>query len=206
MPIIEVVWRHLLEQARQGHRQWGTTAALAHELGLATSTVHRSLTRPVEIGAVRITRQAGIEVLDPYRLLVLFAAHHRIPASPHQPTTTTSAPATVEAVLLDQGVTLGGFSALIHHTIGINRIADYTSILAYTDQPITIDSHTPSDGPPTTIQWVPRDRWIPESSTYTTVAHAWADLFATPGWQAARFIHETDPRTVTEHAEPVLLI
>lgn len=78
MPTVEVVWRHLLDGARHGRRRWPSVTAVAAELDAAISTVHRSLSHPVEIGAVSVTALGGLQVLDPARLLVLFAAHRHV--------------------------------------------------------------------------------------------------------------------------------
>ena len=78
MPVIEVVWRHLLVSAREGRRRWPSVTALAGELGLAVSTTHRSLAHPIEIGALEVGPIDGLQVLDPARLLVLLAAHRHV--------------------------------------------------------------------------------------------------------------------------------
>ena len=49
MPVIEVVWRHLLVGAREGRRRWPSVTTLVGELDISVSTAHRSLAHPVEI-------------------------------------------------------------------------------------------------------------------------------------------------------------
>src|ERR1019366_2029022 len=78
MPVIEVVWRHLLVGAREGRRRWQSVTALAGELDIPVSTAHRSLAHPAEIGAVGVGTLDGLQVPDPARLLVLLAAHRRV--------------------------------------------------------------------------------------------------------------------------------
>jgi hypothetical protein len=65
MPAVEVVWRHLLERTRRGQRRWPSMTAVAAELEAPISTVHRSLSHPVEIGAVSITAMGGLQVTPP---------------------------------------------------------------------------------------------------------------------------------------------
>lgn len=203
--LIEVIWRHLLDNTARGHRHWAGLSELAGDLGIHPSTVHRSLKHPIEIGAVENTRLGGLEVLDPARLLMLFGAHRRL--SRHITSTHTIQAPThlVEASLGRQGVTLGGFSALVHHAGGVNRIADFTTIVAYGNPDLTAipfqGNHTE-----TTLLILDPDPWMPTDMTYTTAGHAWADLFSLPGWQPARFISETSIHAITEPAEPVLLI
>lgn len=59
MPVIEIVWRHLLAGAAEGRRRWPSVSALAAELEIPVSTAHRSLAHPVEIDAVGIVSSTG---------------------------------------------------------------------------------------------------------------------------------------------------
>src|SRR5260370_13616608 len=76
MPMLsrtEMVWRHLLVAAfDQGTRRTSLTQ-LRNELDLPMSTIHKALERPRAIGAVRGS-PSGLRVLDPKRLLLLWAA------------------------------------------------------------------------------------------------------------------------------------
>jgi len=204
MPIVEVVWRHLLAGASEGRRRWSSLGAVASELDLGVSTVHRSLMHPAEIGAVGTLAGGGVQVLDPYRLLVLFAAHrhvqreivarHRVALGVEQ----------LEREVLDAGGILGAFGAVVAH-LGVNRIADYSTVVVYANA-------RRGDGLPAGGQadvellTVAPDRWIDRYGEVTTLAHAYADLFCLPGWQAARFVSELDPRAIAASDEPVLLI
>jgi hypothetical protein len=40
----------------------------------------------------------------------------------------------------------------------------------------------------------------------TPLAHAYADLFSMPDWQAARFVEHLDPKMVAARDQPVLLL
>ncbi|MHB8506475.1 MAG: hypothetical protein ACYDEN_12280 [Acidimicrobiales bacterium] len=46
----------------------------------------------------------------------------------------------------------------------------------------------------------------PPLRRFTTYAQAFADLVCLPGWQAARFVDQLDPREEAARDEPVLLI
>src|SRR5271167_215069 len=108
MPVVEVVWRHLLVGAREGRRRWPSVTALAQELGVAVSTTHRSLAHPVEIGAVDIGPIDGMVVLDPARLLVLLAAHRHVQRDLVRRWWVAAPAADVEAAARSGQVVLGG--------------------------------------------------------------------------------------------------
>ena len=70
----EQVWRHLIDGAHQGRRRWPSMRAVGAGLGLGASTVAAALEEPRAIGAVTAARGAPVMVLDPWKLLVLWAA------------------------------------------------------------------------------------------------------------------------------------
>jgi hypothetical protein len=131
MSTMLVVWREMLAASRAGRRHWPSVTALAGELGVAVSTAHRSLTYPVEIGAVEISPMEGLVLLDPYRLLLVFAAHRHLQRDIVGHVCLSSPPSEVEAAIYGQpGCVLGGFSAAVAHAGG-NRVADYETALVY---------------------------------------------------------------------------
>lgn len=204
MPVIEVVWRHLLVSALEGRRRWSSVTALADDLELAVSTTHRSLAHPMEIGAVDVGPIDGLQVLDPPRLLSLFAAHRHVQRDVVQRWWVAAPVAEVEAAAHSSQVVLGGFGAVIAHR-GVNRIADYTRVLFYGDPTLTkLAAAPPGEG---TEVWIAEpDAWLSRYGRVTPLAQAYADLFSMPGWQAARFIEHLDPKTVAASDEPVLLV
>ncbi|MCL2396318.1 MAG: hypothetical protein FWC87_16745 [Acidimicrobiaceae bacterium] len=204
MPVVEVVWRHLLAGAREGRRRWPSVTALAGELELAVSTTHRSLAHPVEIGAVEVGPIDGLQVLDPARLLMLLAAHRRVQRDVVRRLWVAVPAVEVEAAATSRKAVLGGFGAVIAH-LGANRIADYTRVLFYGDPKLcSLPVATAGEG---TEVWVAEpDAWLGRYGRVTPVAQAYADLFSMPGWQAARFIEQLDPQVVAASDEPVLLV
>lgn len=201
---VHVVWRHLLVGAREGRRRWSSVSALAGELGAAVSTTHRSLAHPVEIGAVGVTPMEGLVVLDPYRLLLLLAAHRHLHRDVVRRVRVAAPVAEVEAVATDDGTVLGGFTAVVAHA-GANRIADYQTVLVYGDPSLGQFPAAPT-GQGTEILVVDADPWLGRYGQVTPFAQAFADLFCLPGWQAARFVDQLDAREVAARDEPVLLI
>lgn len=204
MPVVEVVWRQLLVAAREGRRRWPSVSALASELELATSTTHRSLAHPVEIGAVEVGPIDGLVVLDPARLLMLFAAHRHVQRDVVRRLWVASPAVEVEAAATAGRVVLGGFGAVIAH-LGVNRIADYTRVLFYGDPKLPrLRLAAPGEG---TEVWVAEpDAWLGRYGRVTPLAQAYADLFSMPGWQAARFVEGLDPQVVAASGEPVLFV
>lgn len=204
MPAVEVVWRHLLVGARTGRRRWASITELAGELELALSTTHRSLAHPMEIGAVEVGPIDGLQVLDPARLLLLLAAHRHIQRDLVSRSWVAVPVVEVESAPSNPSTVLGGFGAVIAH-LGVNRIADYTRVLFYGD-PGLPDLPAAPAGQGTEVWVADPDAWLYRYGRVTPLAQAYADLFSMPGWQAARFIENLDPKMVAGSEEPVLLV
>jgi hypothetical protein len=204
MPVVEIVWRHLLVGARESRRRWPSVTALSGELGLALSTTHRSLAHPVEIGAVEIGPIDGLQVVDPARLLMLLAAHRHVQRDVIRRSWVAVPVEEVEAAATSPDVVLGGFGAVIAH-LGVNRIADYTRVLFYGDPKLRpLPEASAQEG---TEVWIAEpDAWLSRYGRVTPLAQAYADLFSMPGWQAARFIEHLDLKMVAASDQPVLLV
>jgi hypothetical protein len=205
MPAVEVVWRHLLDGARHGQRRWPSMTAVAAELEAPISTVHRSLSHPIEIGAVSISAMGGLQVLDPARLLVLFAAHRHLRRDITRRFQVGLAVSEVESLVRSPTAILGGFGAVVAHLGGVNRIADYTAVLFYGD-PDLPDLPPASEYEGTQVLIAEPDPLLGKYGRVTPFSQAYADLFSLPGWQSARFVEELDVREVAASDEPVLLV
>ncbi len=203
MPVVQVVWRHLLVAGRE-RRRWQSVTAVADELGLTISTTHRSLAHPIEIGAVEVGPIDGLQVLDPARLLVLLAAQRHLQRDVFRRWRVAAPAVEVEAAATSRRVVLGGFGAVVAH-VGANRIADYTRVLFYGDPKLRRLPAAPA-GEGTEVWVAEPDAWLGLYGRVTPLAQAYADLFSMPGWQAARFIDELDPKMVAASDEPVLLV
>ncbi|HUC14378.1 MAG TPA: hypothetical protein VMS00_07985 [Acidimicrobiales bacterium] len=203
--MVEAVWRHLLVGAREGQRRWASLSALANELGAPISTTHRSLAHPIEIGAVSVSSLEGLQVLDPVRLLVLFAAHRHVRREIRKSSQVDASAVEVERLATNPAVVLGGFGAVVAHLGGTNRIADYSTVLFYGD-PGLPDLLPAQAGHGTEVLIAEPDPLLKRYGRVTPLAQAYADLFSLPGWQAARFVDELDPRRVATHEEPFLLV
>jgi len=205
MPVIEVVWRHLLVGAREGRRRWQSVTALAGDLNIPVSTAHRSLAHPAEIGAVSVGTLDGLQVLDPARLLVLLAAHRRVSRDIVARFRVEVPAVEVERLATSSEVVLGGFGAVVAHLHGVNPIADYSTVLFYGDPRLPdLPSATGSEG--TEVLVADPDRFLTRYGRVTPFCQAYADLFSLPGWQAARFVGELDVQKVAASDEPLLLV
>ena len=113
--------------------------------------------------------------------------------------------AVVEAAIHDQpGCVLGGFSAAVAHAGG-NRIAAYQEVLVYGTPVLEGFEPAPADRG-IEVLIAEGDPWVGRHGGVTTFAQAWADLFCMPGWQAARFVDQLDPKEVAARDEPLLLV
>lgn len=195
----------MLAPAHAGVRRWPSVSELAGELGVPVSTAHRSLAHPVEIGAVEVSAMEGLVLLDPYRLLLLLAAHRHLRRDIVGRLRLAAPVSAVETAIGGQpGCVLGGFSAAAAHAGG-NRVADYETVLVYGTP--TLETFEPAaDRGGTEVLVAEGDPWVGRHGPVTTYAQAWADLFCLPGWQAARFVDQLDPKEVAARDEPVLLL
>ncbi|CAN5898498.1 hypothetical protein BH23ACT5_BH23ACT5_10310 [soil metagenome] len=194
------VWRHLIVGAiEQDQRRWPSLTALSDELRMGISTVHRALSHPVEIGAIQIRPAGGLRVVDPGRLLIVWAGQRRLARDiANRFEVAGSAPA-VERSITSPTAVLGGFGAVVAHTGG-NRIADYETVLVYGDPqlslPLTGDD--PDPGRVTEVIVARPDPLLAGYGEVTPLTQAWVDLFSLPGWQPARFVHHLLPRLLTD--------
>jgi hypothetical protein len=194
----EIIWRHLLVGSAEGRRRYASVTALARELGIPVSTTHQALARPSGIGAVTIDSVAGLRVLDPVRLLTLYCSHRHLARDIVARVRVEGPVEEVERLISNEpGVILGGFAALIAHTTGVNRIADYNTVLVYGHIAAVQALPLKPEGSCEIIVARP-DPWLRKYGEMTPAAQAYADIFNLRDWQASRFIHEVDPRAVAD--------
>jgi|GEM_PF-423792 len=198
----EIIWRHLLAGTANGQRRYVSVTALARELGIPVSTTHQALERPVGIGAVTIEAVGGLRVLDPVRLLTLYCAHRHLERDIIARSCVDLPVEELERRLSRQpALVIGGFTALVSRTTGVNRIAAYSTVLVYGDESFL--ATVPLDPNGTSEVVVARaDPWLKNYGPLTPAAQAYADIFNLAGWQASRFIQATSPSTVVGGDEP----
>ncbi len=147
----------------------------------------------------------GLQVLDPARLLVLFAAHRHVQRDITKTSWVALRAIEVERLAASPQVVLGGFGAVVAHLGGSNTIADYSTVLFYGD-PGLPDLPAAPAGKGTEVLVAEPDPLLARYGRVTPFSQAYADLFSLPGWQAARFVDELDVRRVATSDEPVLLV
>lgn len=190
----ETVWRHLLADYNPtGQRRWPSITALAHTLELPISTTHKALAAPVRTGAVKVHSAGLVQLLDPYRLAVLWAGRRRLDndllTTCHIPIPVTE----IERDLTATGCILGAFTAVVAHR-GYNGISDYTTVLAYTNNLETIPTHLRNaenpdtcSEPNTHVLIAQTDPLLANYGNITPLGQAWADLFGIADWQSTYF-------------------
>lgn len=194
----EQVWRHLLVGAIEGsQRRWHSVTALAAELGLGVSTVHRALLYPAEIGVLAVRGSGGLRVLDPGRLLMALAGRRRLSADIAARFVVDAPAPEVERAITSSVAILGGFGAAVAR-VGGNTIADYETVLVYGDPRLRRLPATTGGTHQTEVVLLEPDPLMSRYGRTTPLAQAWVDLFNLPGWQAARFVHHLVPRLVTD--------
>jgi Bacterial regulatory proteins, gntR family len=197
----EQVWRHLATGAiERGQRRWPSVTALAGELGMGVSTVHRALSHPVEIGAVDVLGGGGVRVVDPGRLLIVWAGQRRLRRDEVERFRVPGSAPVVERSIGSRGAVLGGFGAVVA-ALGGNTIADYETVLVYGEPRVTRRRIAdPDPGRVTEVVVLEPDPLLAQYGRVTPLTQAWVDLFNLPGWQAARFVHHLLTRVVTDVA------
>jgi hypothetical protein len=198
----EQVWRHVTVAAiERAQRRWPSVTALAGELEMGVSTVHRALSHPVEIGAVDVLPGGGVRVLDPGRLLVLWAGQRRLGRDIVDRLQVSGSAPVVERSIGNRDAVLGGFGAVVAR-LGGNTIADYETVLVYGQPRITTRRRItdPDPGRITEVVVLEPDPLLAGYGRVTPLPQAWVDLFNLPGWQAARFVHHLLSRLVTDAA------
>lgn len=179
----EIVWRTLADAALGGQRDWSSIGDIADASLVAASTTHQALGRLIDIGAVRANHPKGYTVVEPRKLLSALAANRSLRSDTVVSTTLDAAQR-----FLDEAGTeyaLGGSSAAVHYLGGRNTVADLGRRIIYTTRKPDPDQFPDGDeviivkqDPTAAAQW---------RSGYASLAQTFADLWASPGWQAAEF-------------------
>ena len=180
---MEIVWRTLADAALAGQREWNSIGDIADAASVAPSTTHQALGRLVDIGALRPNSRRGYTVVSPEKLLEAFAAHRNLRTDTMVSTTLPAA----QELLDDDSLAyaLSGSSAAVHYLGGRNTISDLGRRIVYTARPLSQTDFPEGDeviilaeDPLAARTW---------KSGYASLAQTYADLWASPGWQAAEF-------------------
>ena len=183
MKNVEIVWRTLADASLDGRRDWNSIGDIADAASVAPSTTHQALGRLVDIGAVRPNSRRGYTVVSPEKLLEAFAAHRNLRADTMVSTTLSAAQGFLDDVEVDYA--LSGSSAAVHHLGGRNTVSDLGRRIVYTTRALSRADFPAGDE----VIFLGEDpvearTW---TSGYASLAQTYADLWASPGWQAAEF-------------------
>jgi len=192
----EMVWRHLLVGAFDKECRRSSLTELSQELGLATTTIHRALERPRSIGAV-LGSANGLRVLDPRRLLLLWAATRDLAGDIVYLTRVKSSAAGIESRLPPSAIPTA-FTAFVRHE-GRNLVADYDHVVVYGNGP-ELRRRFPSARGESNLLVLEPDPLLPRYGTVVPRCQVYVDLFNLPGWQAQRFLNVLDRELVVDVA------
>lgn len=196
----ELVWRELVEAAIVGgQRRWENIDDLAFRAGVVPTTTNYALQRLVEIGAVR-RHHAGFTLVNPDKALTLLCAARSIANDIVWAGQMQESEFRFVLSSLDERAVLGGAEAATELLGGRNTVADISEHLVYlrdADSLQWIAKNVPgeefggtsadaaSSVRVTFLMADPRAaRWWGRNTPF---AQTYADLFATPGWQASEF-------------------
>jgi len=183
MKNVEIVWRTLADAALNGQRDWNSIGDIANAASVAPSTTHQALGRLVDIGAVRANPRRGYTVVSPQKLLEAFAAHRNLRADTIISTTLPAAQELLDDDEVDYA--LSGSTAAVHYLGGRNTVADLGRRIVYTTRPQSQKDFPAGDD----VIVLTQDPLAARTwrSGYASLAQTYADLWASPGWQAAEF-------------------
>ena len=192
----EMVWRHLLVGALDEESRRSSITKLSDELGLGTTTIHRALERPRSIGAV-LGSASGLRVVDPKRLLLLWAATRDLAGDIVYSTRVRNSVAEIEARLPPSAIPTA-FTAFVRHE-GRNLVADYDQVVVYGNGPELRRRFPTARGEPNLLVLEP-DPLLQRYGTVVPRCQVYVDLFNLPGWQAQRFLNALESELLSDVA------
>lgn len=177
----ELVWRALADHALEGQRTWQSVADLAFEAGVPSTTAYLALERLVSNGTVDRYSRGGLAVVSIDKVLTMLCAWRNLRRDTLAWTTRDAIAPLLDS---DKGpYALGGpdaASALLHG----RAVADFHEHIVYL--PVTVDLNALPPGEEVRVLSMDK-RAIRAWNGYSSLAQTYADLFATPGWQASEF-------------------
>jgi hypothetical protein len=184
----EMVWRHLLVGALDRGIRRSSLTQLSQELNLPVSTIHKGLERPRAIGAVRGS-PSGLRVLDPKRLLLLWAALRDLNADVVYATRVSASVSEIEARLPTSTIPTA-YTAFVRHE-GRNLVADYEQVLVY-GAVSEVRRRFPLRPGDANLLVLEPDPLLIRYGTVAPRCQVYVDLFNLPTWQGQRFLEAMD--------------
>lgn len=179
----ELVWRTLADAALSGNRRWANLADLAFQAGVPVTTAHLATKKLSDIGAISRYGGGGFSVVSPDKLLTLLSGWRNLENDTVAITTMEG----FEQIARKQKLTFafGGPTAAVHHLGGQNKVSDFSKTLAY----IHFEDVEEIDWPAgDEVRVLAMDARAAKTwQGFSSLAQTYADLFASPGWQASEF-------------------
>lgn len=177
----ELVWRVLADRALDGQRTWPNVADLAYEAGVPATTAYLALERLESNGTVDRYSRGGLAVVSIDKVLTMLCAWRNLERD-------TLAWTTREGIspLLDRSkgpYALGGPDAA-NALLNGRAVADFRDHIVYL--PASADLTALPAGKEVRVLSMDK-RAAKTWNGYSSLAQTYADLFATPGWQASEF-------------------
>ena len=197
----ELVWRELVDAAiERDQRRWDNIEDLAFRAGVAPTTAAYALRRQIEIGAVQ-QHHAGFTLVNPQKALTSLSAARSIMSDALAVVTLSAADlADLRTSTIEKGFIDGGAAAAIDLLGGTNTVSDYSEYVVYlrdegvaaaVNEQLTamdVEHHTGYGRDRGNVTFLRADKRASRTwQKYTSFAQTYADLFATPGWQASEF-------------------
>lgn len=177
----ELVWRALADRALEGQRTWRNVADLAYDAGVPSTTAYLALERLEGNGTVDRYSRGGLAVVSIDKLLTMLCAWRNLARD-------TLAWTTREGIdpLLDSKLgpyALGGADAA-NAILNGRAVADFSEHIVYFPASVNL-TDLPAGNE---VRVLSMDKRAARTwNGYSSLAQTYADLFATPGWQASEF-------------------
>jgi hypothetical protein len=183
----ELVWRSLADHALKGERTWSNVGDLAYDAGVPPTTAYLALGRLEGNGTIDRYRPGGFSVVSIEKLLTMLCAWRNLDRDTVIRTTREA----IEPFLNSARgpYALGGPDAA-NVLLGGHAVSSFREHIIYLPGTGEVRAElaqlTPE--PEGDVRVLALDRRAMKVwDGYSTLAQTYADLFATPGWQASEF-------------------
>jgi hypothetical protein len=183
----ELVWRSLADRALEGERTWSNVGDLAYDAGVPTTTAYLALERLEANGTVDRYRPGGFSVVSIEKLLTMLCAWRNL----DRDTITRTTRESIEPFLNSARgpYALGGPDAA-NALLGGHAVSSFREHIVYLPGAGEVDAELTQlrPEPEGDVRVLTMDkRAMKIWDGYSSLAQTYADLFATPGWQASEF-------------------
>lgn len=177
----ELVWRALADRALRGQRTWRNVADLAYDAGVPSATAYLALDRLEGNGTVDRYSRGGLAVVSVDKLLTMLCAWRNLERDTLVWTTRDAISQFLNSVIGPYAV--GGPDAAKTY-LKAKTVADFREHILYI--PSSADLTSLPAGKEVRVLSMDK-RAAKTWNGYSSLAQTYADLFATPGWQASEF-------------------